>query len=330
MTAINLASQFGKNLIINPTLDFWQRGTSFAAAANGYQADRFLKSAVGTLVSTISRVSSSPSNGKSLYAMRHEVTTADASVAATDNYIIAQRIEGHNSRLVYNKSAFAKFWVRTNKLGTYHLCLNNLSGRTFLKSFTITQANTWTVVKVRIPKIDTAVGSWQYTTSAGLEFAIALVAGTNFQNATLGSWFNGSSLYASASQVNWGDTIGNYFEMTQIQLHEGVDELPFEALTREIGQELSLCERYYQTVAFEYRGVAFAAGRFLVNVPFRTTMRAAPTISTTGVNITGNFVTINAVFNSGFTTHAQSFSDIGAANTTDSAWNGTIVGNAEL
>jgi len=59
-------------------------------------------------------------------------------------------------------------------------------------------------------------------------------------------------------------------------------------------------------------------------------MRASPSITTIGVTRNGHFSTINAVFNAGFTTHAQSFSDAGSASTIDSDWSGTIIADAEL
>jgi hypothetical protein len=240
--------QFFENLASNALLDLWQRGTSFASSAAGYKADRFFQASNGALVTTVSRSTNVPTNLKSNYSIRVEVTTADASVASTDHFEIKQRVEGFFAKKVYNKKSFFSVYVRTNKIGTYHLFFNNntVGGRSFTKSFTINNANTWTKITVKLPKIDTSVGTWNTSNSTGIEFGICLVAGTNYQTANLGVWQTGYELYCSSSQVNFGDTIGNYFEMTQFKFHEGHEEIDDSKIFRNILQEIIHCQRYYE------------------------------------------------------------------------------------
>jgi hypothetical protein len=67
---------------------------------------------------------------------------------------------------------------------------------------------------------------------------------------------------------------------TNIQLELGTVATPFEH--RSYGQELALCQRYYETRSFSALGVATASAQNIGgDVPFIVTKRAAPTISQT-------------------------------------------------
>jgi len=85
-----------KNVIINGNFDIWQRGTSFTApASTDYTTDRFLWGFGGTGVVDILQSTSVPDN-TSKFSLQIDVTTADASIAAGDNYGIQTRIEGYD------------------------------------------------------------------------------------------------------------------------------------------------------------------------------------------------------------------------------------------
>jgi len=64
-----------------------------------------------------------------------------------------------------------------------------------------------------------------------------------------------------------------------VQLEKGSVATPFEF--RSIGQELALCQRYYQKGSQRHRVDPFPAGAFGATVYFPVTMRAAPTIVAT-------------------------------------------------
>ena len=83
------------------------------------------------------------------------------------------------------------------------------------------------------------------------------------------------------TQVNLFDNTANYFYLTGVQLEAGDTATPFEH--RSYGQELALCQRYYQqvlpTIALympDYGGIARGYTVFPVQ------MRAAPTLTFIG------------------------------------------------
>jgi len=86
---------------------------------------------------------------------------------------------------------------------------------------------------------------------------------------------------------------GDYLEMTQFQLELGSVATPFEH--RLYGEELALCQRYYQTININVQGYPGAGGYFQADIQFPTQMRSTPTttnitsggqsnISSTGVH----------------------------------------------
>ncbi len=93
----NLTAQ--KNLIINGDFDIWQRGTSFAAAANAtFTADRWKYIKTGTMVHTISRSTDVPtvaeSGHLSNYSLLADCTTVDSSADATDRCGMRYNMKG--------------------------------------------------------------------------------------------------------------------------------------------------------------------------------------------------------------------------------------------
>ena len=72
---------------------------------------------------------------------------------------------------------------------------------------------------------------------------------------------------------------GDYFEITQFQLELGSVATPFEH--RSYGEELALCQRYYQTINTNVQGYPGAGGFFQTNIQFPTQMRSTP--STTNI-----------------------------------------------
>ena len=241
--------QFGntgrRNLIINGAMNIAQRGTSFASAGNGvYHLDRFLWYDTGAGVVTISQDTDTP-NGNFKYSMKHDVTTADSSIAAGDLYCTLQHIEGLNSAKLGWGSSDAKtitvsFWVKSPKTGIHCIGFqNNAQDRTRVEEYTVSSANTWEHKSITVPG-DTS-GTWLTTTGLGIRICWTLAAGSTFQKAA-GSWGAGN-VYASPNQVNCMDNTSNNFYITGLQLEEGSAVTDFEHLL--IGEELSLCQRYY-------------------------------------------------------------------------------------
>lgn len=252
-TGDGVSAQRQLNPIINGMMDIWQRGTAFAAAANGqFGPDRFYWQTVGAGVVTLNRGASTPTVVQAgvlfNYSMEVDVTTADASIAATDNYSIRHKIEGFNWRHFASRNVLLSFWVKSPKTGIHSVGLRNSgTDRYFIQEYTVSAADTWeykTILVLASP----SGGTWDYANGTGIEVIWTLACGSNFQG-TVGTWTTGA-LTCSANQVNAMDSTANFFMLTGTKLEPGsstatpIQYVPFEV-------DLFRAKRYYQK-SFSY------------------------------------------------------------------------------
>jgi hypothetical protein len=293
-----------RNLIIGGdfTTNPWQRGTTFTSVPNAtFIADRWRWTQVGASVVDITKTADAPTLAQAEIFTQHcldvAVTTADASMDATDQYFLRQTIEGLNCAFLGFGQSNARpitisFWVKSAKAGMHWLSLRNNAGdRSYPTSYTVNAANTWEKKVITIPG-DTS-GTWLYTTSGGIFVTWSLAIGSNFFiGATPDAWNAGNFLVAGTS-VNVMDTIGNHFKVALVQVEEGVGASPFEQLPQDL--VLDRCRRYYRksfalamapvqnvgsTVGAAFAVSHVAAAMFGARVEFDSNMRAAPTITT--------------------------------------------------
>jgi len=84
-----------------------------------------------------------------------------------------------------------------------------------------------------------------------------------------------------------GTSSGDYLEIAQVQLELGKVATPFEH--RSYGEELALCQRYFQTVNTIYHSAYNATDEYSGSFTlFPVTMRATPTTSSSGSLSTSN------------------------------------------
>jgi Carbohydrate esterase, sialic acid-specific acetylesterase len=293
-----------RNLIVGGdfTTSPWQRGTTFTSAANGlFSADRWKLGLAGAGVVDITKSTDAPTIAQAGIFTQHcldvAVTTADASLDATDQYFVRQIVEGLNAAFLGFGQSNARpitisFWVKSAKTGAHWLSLRNNAGdRSYVTSYTVNAANTWERKAITIPGDTT--GTWLYTTSSGILVTWALGIGANFYIGSTPDAWNAGNFLAGGTSVNVMDTIGNHFKLALVQVEEGIGASPFEALPQDI--VLDRCRRYYrksfalatapaQNVGSNL-GAAFAvshvaAAVFGTRVEFDSNMRAAPTITT--------------------------------------------------
>lgn len=272
-----------KNVIINGSMNIWQRGTIFAipAGSNAYTADRWnYGQNVTPAEVTISRDTDIPTAAELErgvnYSLKIDCTTADTNIAAGDVVKIEYLPEGYDFKRFVGKVATLSFWVKSNKTGVYGVSFKNSgSDRSYVETITINSANTWEKKTVTLT-FNYSGGTWNYTNGKGLTISIVLMCGAN-RHTTSGSWQNGN-YDTTSDQVNFMDSTKNVFWLTGVQLELGSEATEFEYRT--ISEELSLCERYYeiQTVQTE-NGVKW--------VSFRTQKRTAP-IVTVNAGYSGN------------------------------------------
>jgi hypothetical protein len=241
------ASPFGlKNRIINGDMRIDQRnaGASITASDGSFGVDRFKTAIAGSGVFTMQQSSTAPTGFS--YSQLLTITTADTSIAASDEYSYRQFIEGYNTADLAWGTANAKtitlsFWVRSSVTGTYAVGLrNSAADRAYPATYTISSANTWEQKTITIAG-DTS-GTWLTTNGVGIGVIFSLGAGSNNQG-TANSW-NSGNLWSTSSATQWISNAGATFYITGVQLEIGTSATPFER--RLYGQELINCQRYFE------------------------------------------------------------------------------------
>lgn len=263
----------------------WQRGTSFVAVTSGtYTADRWVYNAIGSGLVTILKGVDSPSIESagilSNHCLQTNVTTADAEIGSGDIYSIVQIIEGLNSApFGFGKSGTRfitlSFWHKHTKTGVNCVCFRNSDNtRSYVAEYNQNVSNTWEKAVITIP-VDTT-GTWLYDINAGLRVVFTMAVGSAFQTPA-GSWVSGP-FSGSSNQVNNLDSTSNIFKIALVQIEFGSNASMFE--TRSVGQELQLCQRYFQL-----SGVVCTSSNNNTNFGgnIMTEMRATPTATFTGV-----------------------------------------------
>ena len=289
------AARSNRNIIINGNFNVWQRGTSFAAIANAtYAPDRFFYEKTGAMVHTITRDADVPTQAqsgiKSLYSMKVDCTTVDASIAAGDFCNLVQRIEGYNYSQLEGNTGTISFWVKATKTGTY--CVSVISGssdRSYVSEYTVSVADTWEKKTATIV-FNYSGGGWNYTDGIGLQMKWALATGSNYQG--VADTWNSAQDSGTSNQVNACDSTSNNFFLSQVQLEVSPTATPFEH--KSFVLELEACQRYYEKSynTTDVPGVASLVSGFasttnnaviLTQAPgatFKVTKRSNPTIVT--------------------------------------------------
>ena len=244
------SSLSNRNLIINGAMQVAQRGTSAATKTNiaYHTVDRFKigPNSMGTFTHT--QESDGPAGFTK--SVKLECTTADASPAANDSITIQNIIEAQDLQHLNKGSSDAKsvtlsFYVKSNKTGTYTAELfEDDNSRHISKTFSVSSSGTWEYKTITFEG-DTS-GAMNNDNGVGFYVLWHLGAGSNFTSGTLGtSWqANDTADRVSSSNVNLADTVGNYFQLTGVQLEVGEQATPFEH--RSYGDELARCQRYFE------------------------------------------------------------------------------------
>jgi len=241
-----------RNLIINGAMQVAQRGTSWTGLTTiGYRLDRFefYLGSFGTWTATQS--TDVPTGSGFANSFKIECTTANASLASGNVGIIRQPIEGQNLQQLAKGTASAKnitvsFWVKSNKTGTYIFELyDGDNTRQVSASYSVSSSNTWEKKEITIDGDTT--GAFDNDNVASLYVQWWLGAGSSFTSGTLNtSWASNVDANRVVGQVNLADTVGNTFQITGVQLEVGSVATPFEH--RSFGEELALCQRYYEVI----------------------------------------------------------------------------------
>ena len=275
-----------RNLIINGAMQVAQRGTSETGiTGTKYSSvDRF-QIGLATLGTWTASQSSDAPNGFNVSA-KLTCTTADASPAAGDVLWFQQLIEAQDCQsLAYGtsdaKALTLSFWVKSNVTGTATLTIlqPDNSNKLLSPTYTISSADTWEYKTISIPA-DTS-GLINNDNGAGFSIYWMLNSGTNYSSGTnRTSWATYNAADRNASNLGVGGATSDYFAITGVQLEVGSVATPFEH--RSYGEELALCQRYYQefgrTGYMSCRGNGTTAVADAL-IPTSTVLRTSPTIT---------------------------------------------------
>ena len=285
-----------KPLIINGDMQVAQRGTSATGKTSGgyYTCDRMYVNidSAGTHTITQESLSSGEAyNNGFRKAWRIDTTTADASLAAEDNFSFQYIFEGQDLQLFKKGTSNAEkftlaFWVKSNKTGTGNVNLFDTDNTRLIGgTYTISSADTWEHKVVNFAADTT--GAFTNDNAKSLVIEWFLDSGTNFSSGTTDTtWGARDNTDRNASgTLDIADNTANDWAITGIQLEVGEFSSttlpPFQH--ESFGNNLARCRRYYQTYEDQRFLTTFNDGntsdRLAVNFTFDTVMRDEPSVS---------------------------------------------------
>ena len=277
-----MSNMAGRNRIINGAMMIDQRNAGASvtpASGDTYLVDRWVYGASQSSKASFQRVTTAPAGFiNTLLATSLSAYT----VGASEVFHLQQQIEGFNVADLGWGAAGAQtvtlsFWVRSSLTGTFGGSLSNSAvNRSYPFTFTISAANTFEYKTITIAG-DTS-GTWLTDNGCGIRLFFGLGVGST-KSGTAGAWAAADYRSATGATSVVG-TSGATFYITGVQLEAGSVATPFEH--RQYGQELALCQRYFQKITGG--GRHFIAGNGALSQGFptmylRQSMRAAPSFS---------------------------------------------------
>jgi len=299
-------SQIGgrRNIIINGAMQVFQRGSATfnhnaTATANLYGLDRyqFQSSNQDELEGTITQVADAPVGFTN--SLKWTTTEPESAIAADETFDCCQKIEAQDlQQLAFGTSSAKKltlsFYVKSSVTGTYGINVYKAdsTARQLTSTYTISSANTWEEKTIIIPADTDSGGTIANDNGEGLRITWHLGTGSNFTSAnnalTWSNYADGGWAFGHA-QNGVATTDNATWQLTGVQLEVGEQATPFEH--RSFGEELALCQRYFErTEGIDSSarsvggfavgaGVWYATNQLLAIFPFKQTKRAIPSIS---------------------------------------------------
>jgi|11_taG_2_1085331.scaffolds.fasta_scaffold16420_3 hypothetical protein len=254
-----------RNLIINGDFQVTQRGdysSNTGVSQNTYYIDRW-KHLVQVVTAQIRRDNGVIIDGKPMSVFRMEATSS-----ATGRMGIRQTVEARGTRCpIEDGPATLSVWMRSTNPNAC-LLFYQYSGGGYIGHKPYTGGGEWQKLSLTV----------EASPSALTHSAVSLELNFGIHTATNG---------------NVSITSGDYIEIAQPQLEAGKVATPFEH--RSYGEELALCQRYYQEYGGSYYypftmavGISSTLARSIFTFP--VPMRAAPTFTSTNatsINIDG-------------------------------------------
>jgi len=313
-----------RNLVINGAMQVAQRGTSHTPTTSEvYTLDRFKVFPQGSTAgrATITQDSSAPNGFAN--SLKIDVTTADTSIAASEAYILGYQAEGQDVQMFKKGTSEAEqytvsFYVKGNASATYVLELFDMDNtRQISKTFSVT--TDWARVILTYPADTT--GLFDNNNASSLALFFHLHAGSTYTSGTINSsaWAaNNNANRVGSGTTSIFDSTDRTFFLTGVQMEVGSAATPFEH--RSYGEELSACQRYYETLGRGIGGGAITTSKWTGFINYKVAKRANSTLAIPSV-ITIHEPSTGIYTQSSATIHQQ-FSDTMSAQITLSSFSG--------
>ena len=276
-----------RNIVTNGAMNVAQRSasvTGIGASAGYFTCDRW-KIEVANTAGRFTQTQTADGPVGFANCLKLDCTTADTSVAAAEYLYIAQSFEGQDIQAINKGVTGAKqitlsFYVKANAAFTFVTEIQDYdNSRIISKSYATT--TDW-VRHEMIFDADADDGSSPFDDDNGASLAVNfwLHGGTNFTSGTLStSWANVSNTNRYVGGSSFFSSTDNNFFITGVQLEVGSVATPFEH--RSYGEELALCQRYFETGEVQTPCSFITSTIIIARVQFAATKRANPTVAYT-------------------------------------------------
>ena len=282
-----------RNLIINGAMQVAQRGTSSTDSGYG-SVDRFRVQHGGTDEAP-TQAQVDVASGTTPYTLgfrkAFRITNGNqtSGAGATDSihfeyYAEAQDIANSGWNYLSSSSFITlSFWIKSSVAQNFQGRVRTRQGTSYNYAFETgsLSADTWTKITKTIP----GNSNLQFDNDTAKNFQIDIYAfyGTDYTSSavSLDTW----AAYASGTQVKdvtstWYTTNDATLEITGVQLEVGSVATDFEH--RSFGQELYLCQRYFELVKWKYyyaTGYYEGGGAPRIPLSWNVEKRATPTVT---------------------------------------------------
>jgi hypothetical protein len=268
-----------------------QRSTSvtgIGASAGYFTVDRFNINVGDTSAGRLTMTQTADGPSGFANCIKLDCTTADTSIAAGEFLILEQRFEGQDLQRFMKGTSDAKeyavsFYVKGNASATYVVELFDTDNtRQVSKTFSVTTS--WTRVELTFPADTT--GAFTDDNAQSLNLHIFLHAGSTYTGGTLSqTWTSNTNANRAVGISSFFDSTDRTFFITGMQLEVGSVATEFEH--RSFGEELALCQRYYEVqggttltqFAHLWTGDVTNNQSYYQTVQFSVEKRATPTIT---------------------------------------------------
>ena len=252
--ARDVVSAGRKNLIINGDFRINQRyGNSSSTEKDRITVDRWFESNPGGSGMSHQTVQEAPDGF--VYSEKMTMGGSVYTPGSTNTMFFSQSIEGQNVAHLNMGSSSAKsftvsFWVRSSLTGNFSIGINNTTGgnpsnnatHAYVTHYSINVANTWEYKTVTFP--GAPIGTWATNNTGGLCLIFDLGSGSG-HDGTLNQW-SASDNHRAPNSVRMGSVASSTWQITGVQLEVGRNATEFEH--RPYGEELKLCERYFEKI----------------------------------------------------------------------------------